>query len=290
MSYEILSMGGVAKNLNNLVYTDYYYRLKLLAKSVFQWENLPNGIDESWIEEYLFTHGECVFLKDASLGLMVARVTRNGLNAYDEPTGLVPTATGHIFKKSTYSPKECVLIKNNDLSIPTLYTIQLFAYDLARIHRTIDTNIKALKTPVLIQCSEKQKKSLKIVYNQWDENQPVIWGDPDLDISNFKVLKTDAPIVFDKLQIQKHAIWNEAMTFLGINNANMDKRERLVDDEVQANNEQIELSASVMLKSRQRACDLINDMFKPDKSVTVKMRNISEIKKMLDETKEGDFE
>lgn len=290
MSYEILSMKSVTKNLNNLVYSDYYYQLKLLAKSVFQWENLPNGIDESWIEEYLFTHGECMFLNDYKLGLMVARCTRNGLNAYDEPTGLVPTATGHIFKKSTYSPKECVLIKNNDLSIPTIDTIRLFAYDLARIHRTIDTNIKALKTPILIQCSEKQRKSLQIVYSSWDEDMPVIWGDKELDIGGFNVMKTDAPIVFDKLQIQKHAIWNEAMTFLGINNANMDKRERLVDDEVQANNEQIKLSASVMLKSRQRACDLINDMFKPEKPVTVKMRNIQEIKEALQEAKDGEIE
>jgi hypothetical protein len=97
-----------------------------------------------------------------------------------------------------------------------------------------------------------------------------IYGDKDLDTSGIDTLKTDAPVVFDKLQHQKHTLWNECMTFLGINNANMDKRERLVDDEVQANNEQIELSAAVMLKSRELAAERINALFGTNISVELR--------------------
>ena len=105
-------------------------------------------------------------------------------------------------------------------------------------------------------------------------NEPVIYGDKNLDIEAVKALKTDAPVVFPQLQLQKHAIWNECMTFLGINNANQDKRERLVDDEVQANNEQIEYSAQVMLKTREEACEQINRIFKLDKPISVEMRKM----------------
>lgn len=267
-----MSFKEIEKSLNELTYTDYYYRLSLLAKSVFKWSNLPNGIDEKWIEKYLFSEGKCMFFKDFEKGFMVTKLAEGGtLNPYDEPTLLRPVASNfESITKEYENGSNCVLIRNNDEMIPTRKTIKLYAFRLADISRTIDINISAMKTPTLITCSEKQRTTLKNVYRQWNGFEPVIFGSKDLDISGISVLKTDAPIVFDKLQIQKHHIWNECMTFLGINNANMDKRERLVDDEVQANNEQIEMSVDVMLKSRELACKQINEMFGTDISVEVR--------------------
>ena len=262
----------VEKNLNDLIFRDYYNRLSLLAKSVFKWNNLPNGIDEKWIEKYLFSEGKCMFFKDFEKGFMVAKCNDGGvLNPYDEPTLLRPVATNYENISKEYERgEECILIRNNDDMVPTKNTIILYAYRLADISRTIDINVSAMKTPVLITCTEKQRTTLKNVYRQWNGFEPVIFGSKDLDLSGISVLKTDAPIVFDKLQIQKHHIWNECMTFLGINNANMDKRERLVDDEVQANNEQIEMSVDVMLKSRELACEQINALFGTNISVEVR--------------------
>lgn len=261
------------KTLNERTFRDYYNRLKLLAKTVFKWENLPNSIDEKWIEEFLFSEGKCMFFRDPELGLMVAKCTEAGdLNPYDEPTLLTPVATNFERTGATYeNGVDCVLIRNNDEMIPTASSVNLYAYRLTDISRTIDINIAAQKTPTLITCSEKQRMTLKNVYKQWNGFEPVIFGSKDIDLTGITVLKTDAPIVFDKLQIEKHHIWNECMTFLGINNANMDKRERLVDDEVQANNEQVELFAHVMLKARERACELINDMFSTN--IKVSFRN-----------------
>ena len=265
-----------AKKLNDLTFLDYYNRLKLLAQATFKWNNLPNGIDEKWIERFLFGEGRCMFFKDDELGFMVAKCTDSGmLNPYDEPTTLRPVATNYYKNGKNYeNGTECVLIRNNDSMLPTHHTIQLYAYRLADITRTIDINVQAQKTPILIACSEKQRLTLKNVYAQWNGNEPVIFGSKDLDLSGVQVLKTDAPAVFDKLQIQKHQIWNEVMTFLGINNANMDKRERLVDDEVQANNEQVEMFAQTMLKSREMACKQINELF--GLNITVEYRNVVE--------------
>lgn len=269
--YDVITMKSIAQQLNDRTYTDYYYRLMLLSRSVFEWSGLPNHIDEKWIERYLFSEGKCVFFKDENKGFMIAKPAPFGdLNHYDEPTLIRPYNTNYDGEELT-NGADCVLIRNNDAMIPTAPTIQLYALRLAEISRTIDININAQKTPLVILCSEKQKNTMKHVFKQWNGFEPVIYGDKNLDINSIDVLKTDAPIVFDKLQIQKHAIWNECMTFLGINNANMDKRERLVDDEVQANNEQVGMSAEVMLKAREQACVDINRIF--GTNISVKLRS-----------------
>lgn len=268
---ELLNMQSFAKSLNDRKFTDYFRRLSLIAKAIFKWSNLPNGIDEKWIEKFLFIDGRCVFFKDEEKGFMVARCNPSGtFNNYDEPTTLRPYGTNYFPNTNLINNVDCILIRNNDDMIPTAHTIQLFAYDLASISRTIDVNINAQKTPVMIKCSDKQKLSLKNAYNQVTGNEPVIYVDKQMDVGVFEVLKTDAPIVFDKLQIQKHEIWNECMTFLGINNANMNKRERLVTSEVDANNSQIEMACYIMLKARENACKLINEKYGLDIKVEIR--------------------
>lgn len=262
------------KTLNDRTFNDYYNKLKLLAKSIFKWENLPNGIDEKWIEDMLFHEGKCMIFKDDTFGLMVAKCGEIEVNHYDEPAYLTPIATNYFNSKMYENGVDCVLIRNNDEMIPTASSIGLYAYRLTDITRTIDINIAAQKTPVLILCKEKQKLTFKNIYKQWNGFEPVVFGDKELDLSGVKVLKTDAPVVFPQLQIEKNHIWNECMTFLGVNNANMDKRERLVDDEVQANNEQIELYAQVAYKSRKAAADAINALF--GTNISVEFRMVSE--------------
>lgn len=258
--HDIISMKTIAKTLNDWTYTDYYYRLMLIARSIYKWE-LPNGINYKWVERYLFNDGACVFFKDPILGYMVTKYTDCGkLNPYDEPTFVRPHATGY-----TGEPLEnhvnCVIIRNNDIMLPTSPTLQLFAYRLAEATRTSDVNIKAQKTPYVVLCDDKQKLSFKRAMQQIDDNEGAVYGYKNFDISAIQTLQLDAPVVFDKLTLHKHDIWNECMTFLGLNNANQDKRERLVDDEVQANNEQVFASGNVFLSSREDSVEEIRKLF-----------------------------
>lgn len=272
---KLLGYKSFSKRLNDRVLTDYYYRLMLIARALFKWEGLPNGIDEKWIERYLFTEGACIFYKDPTLGFMVAKMGIDGTyNAYDEPTKVFPYATNYIYEgEQLINNSNCIIIRNNDDMIPTYPTIQLYSFKLTNIDRTIDTNVIAQKTPIIVKCTDKQKLSFKNAMNQRNDNEPVIYADKGLNTEEVKVLDIKAPIVFDKLQLQKHAVWNECMTYLGINNANMDKKERLVDDEVQANNEQVQASEDIFLKARQKACEEINKMF--GTNISVKRRNLS---------------
>lgn len=272
-----MSYKSTAKLINDRVLTNYFIRLMLIARSLFKYENLPNGIDEKWIEKYLFSEGACLFYKDPRFGYMVAKLGETGaLNYYDEPTKVRPYATNYIYEgEQLINNVNCVIIRNNDEMLPTAPTLQIYSYDLTNIKRTQDVNLTNLKMPTIVRCSDKQKVSLKQAINQRNDNEPTIWADKNLDLDNVQVLNLNTPIVFDKLQIQKHAVWNECMTFLGINNANMDKRERLVDDEVQANNEQVKACEDVMLKAREEAVKRINKMF--GLKISVRRRNLSEM-------------
>jgi len=276
-NYKLLSYQSVAKQLNNITYTNYFYRLMLIARSLFKWNNLPNGINEKWIERYLFSEGSCVFYKDPIIGYMVAKIGNTGpLNYYDEPTTIRPYATNYLYEnKNTddqlMNGEDCVIIRNNADCIPTFPMIQLYSADLTNIKRTIDTNIEGQKMPIIIKCTDKQKLSLKQAIKQKQDNEPVIYGDKNLNTEDINVLKTDTPIVFDKLQTQKTNVLNECLTFLGINNANTDKRERLVTNEVDSNNEMIQINSDVMLETRKQACKEINKMF--GLNISVERRN-----------------
>lgn len=275
MNYNLLNMKTIAKQLNARVFTDWYYRLMLIARSIFEWQGLEEiGISEKWIEKLLFTHGGCVLFKDVEKGFMVARLSPNGaLNHYDEPTIIKPYATNYNFNTELLNDVNCVIIRNNDDMIPTSPTIELYALKLANIDRTIEVNIHAQKTPIIVKCSERQKLTLKNVINQRADNEPVIFGTKDLDIDGIEILDLKAPMVFKELELEKHMILNEVMTFLGVNNANQDKRERLVTDEVIANNEQVEANINMMLRAREEACEKINKMFGTHLSVKRRISN-----------------
>lgn len=246
--------------LNNKTYIDYYNRLMELALNVFEWENLPPSVDERFLELTLYEMGYCLYFNDEIIGNLALTCTIGGrLDVYRIPVLRRAYAVNGYNKMC--STKDSVLIFNNYLHTPTQLTIELFARRLYEIERAIDVNVKAQKTPTLILSSEQQRLTMKNLYMQYDGNEPFIFGDKNMDIEGIKSLKTDAPFVADKLENLKHQIWNEALTFCGIENSNQDKKERLVSDEVGCNYGNVEAQRNVMLNARKQAVKKINTMF-----------------------------
>ena len=246
--------------INNQTYIDYYQRLMEFAINMFEWRNLPPTVDERFLELTLYEKGYCLYFNDEVVGNLALTCTIGGmLDLYRIPTERRAFAVNGYNKICT--SQDSVLIFNNYLHTPTILTIELFARRLYEIERTIDVNVKAQKTPTLVLASEQQRLTMKNLYMQYDGNEPFIFGDKDMEFDGIKCLKTDAPYVADKLQVLKHQIWNEALTFCGIENSNQDKKERLVADEVGSNYGNIEAQRNVMLNARRQAADKINRMF-----------------------------
>lgn len=246
--------------LNNRTYIHYYNRLTELAISMFEWKNLPDSIDPRFLELVLFSDGMAVFFKDEVLGYLALQTMIGGnLDVYRIPKIRRAYATNGYNR--SLDEKDSVIIFNNMLHTNCLTDVELFARRLYECDRTIDVNIKAQKTPIMIACDENQRLTMKNLYQQYDGNEPFIFGGKDMDIKKIQAIVTGAPYVADKVMQTKFQIWNEAMTYLGISNVNMHKKERLLNDEVTRNMGSTVASRYTRLEMRKQACKKINEMF-----------------------------
>lgn len=281
--------------VNDLTYLDYLRRFKKVALSVFEWVNLPKSMDAKYLEKCLYYNGMATLLKDKDYGFINTNCSSAGdVNIYGLPTklqcysysyntlrtlytGLLPNITEE--RREYLENSQCILVQNDWEREPTAGSMELFALRLYEAERTIDTNVKAQKTPVLILVDEKQRLTMMNLYNQYDGNQPVIFGDKNNLADANQVIKsvnTLAPYVADKITDYKKEIWNEALTFLGINNIIVDKKERLITDEANSNNELINLNLQSYLAPREEACKQFNEKFGltgTDKEISVRVRS-----------------
>jgi hypothetical protein len=247
--------------LNNLTYRQYLNRLTELAISMFEWKNLPDTVDARYLELHLFETGCMVYFKDDVIGDLCLDCIVNGrLDVYGNPL-LRRAYSGYNNYQKLLSYKDSVIIWNNYLHSNSILDVEMFARRLYNIDRIIDINANAQKTPVLVLGNEKQRLTLLNLYKEYDGNAPFIFGDKNLDINALKALSTNAPYVCDKLYQLKTQIWNEALTYLGISNINIQKKERLISDEVTRNQGGTIASRYSRLESRRQAVEKINDMF-----------------------------
>lgn len=263
-------------SLNNRTYLQYYNRLLELAINMYEWKNLPDTVDERFLELTLFSDGMAVFFRDEILGELCLQCMIGGeLDVYRIPIDRTAYATNGYQMRLTN--QNSVIIFNNYTHTNSMLDVEMYARRLYEIERTIDVNVKAQKTPLIVRATENQRLTMKNLYMQYDGNEPFIFGDNNLDMDAIKVLPTNAPYVADKLNILKRQIWNEALTYLGIENSNTEKKERLVSDEVNSNLGGVAAQRFCRLNARRKAADQINKMF----SLNIEVDFREEVKEMF---------
>lgn len=247
--------------MNNATYAQYLNRLTELSISMFEWKNLPSTVDPRYIELQLFEQGCMVYFKDEVVGDLCLNCLISGrLNVYGYPILRRAYSKYNGYQK-LLKESNSVIIYNNYLHTNSLLDVKMFARRLYVLDRIIDVNANAQKTPVLLQGTEKQRLTLLNLYKQFDGNEPFIFGDKNADLNSLKALSTQAPYVADKIYELKTQIWNEALTYLGISNINIQKKERLITDEVTRNQGGTIASRYSRLQSRREAVEKINEMF-----------------------------
>jgi hypothetical protein len=245
---------------------------------MFEWEGLPKSVDPRYLEMSIHEFGYVGFYKDPKIGYLAVQGTVSGtMNHYNLPTHFHAVAPQYQNTFPIYNFSDMqddhqgIVIWNNDYHWSTLPSLKMFAIDLAELKNVIYVNQNAQKTPWIIVGNSNNLLTTKNVYNQIEEGGLAIFLDDSFDPNSIDVLQTNAPYVVDKLNDQKNAVWSEVMTYLGIKNSNIDKKERLITDEVNSNDEQIESSSNIFLKARQEACEKMNELY--GLNVSVKIRH-----------------
>lgn len=256
--------------LNDLTFKTLFDKFKLLACSAFEWDGLPEGIEERHIERTLFDFGKAVFFKDPDMSFMCLEVSDTGqLNVYGEPLRYL--ATGFNYMKQLNADK-CVIIENNIFRKCTRDFVLFYVNKLTEAERTMDVNVKACKTPYVFACDDKDALTFKRIFQQIDGNTPAIFADKGMNLDSVNVFKTDAKFLGNDLMDYKKSVENELLTFLGFNNLAVDKKERVNLSEANSNNELTESFAELQLQAREEACKKINEMY--GLNVTVKRREL----------------
>lgn len=262
--------------LNDLTFKSLYDRYKLIAVNSWEWEGLPDGILPRHIEKVLFSEGKVCFFKAPQMSFMALPCNEGvGLNVYGDPL----TYRAHGFNYHTIlNADECVIIENNLLRIPTKPFIMHYVNKLTEAERTMDVNIKACKTPVVFTCDDKDVLSWKRVFQQVDGNTPAIFADRGLSMDSVNAFMTGVKFLGNELMDYKAGVESDLLTFLGQNNNPVDKKERLITSEADANNQLISSFNDLQLEARERACEAINEMY--GLNVSVKRRGAPEENKV----------
>ena len=243
-------------------YCYWFYRITEIAVNGFRWKNLPEEVDERFLEMILAFNGKAIFFRDETVGYAALEMSSEGeYDIYNIPSRRCAFGYNGYFN-ADLDENNSVIIYNNYTRTPEILTIRLYAQRLAEIDRAIDINIRTQKTTKILKCAEEERLTYQNLLKKYDGGTPFILGSKNLaTLGDIETLDLTTPYIADKLQVQKRQVFNEVLTYFGIENANTEKRERMVTDEITSNMGGVAISRNSRMNARKKAAKEINRIF-----------------------------
>lgn len=247
-----------------------------LAIKRFKWSNLPKGLTSDRLEEMLINYGMLGgFINEVEL-LTILPMQGNGkiniYNEYDEYR-----LYGFNGYEKTISSDDVCRLKNNPTASNDIDTLQIYAKRIDDIERTQEINLFQQNIPKIVATNRDGILTVKNIIDKLQKFKFVVLTREkgiNNQIKSDDILDTSAPYLLDKLSDYENFYRNKVLSFLAINNANTDKKERLLVDEVNANNDLINTMLDMMFECRQEFCKEIKEKFNID--IKVEKREINE--------------
>lgn len=250
------------KDILKLDYSFKYWSDMLFEKCmrIFTWTGLP--FPQKEIESRLLIDGYCGFLKDNKVGLMVASGGMSGVTQYyDEFTTFNWSAVGVASTKSRTINRDCVIINNNQLRNPILPMVLRYASLLAHADISLKCAlVNTRETNTYASSDENTTENINRYYDKLYNGDSASILDESLiesvkNISN----RENTTAIKDCLSARTDLLSN-FFKEIGVKSAN-DKKERMIESEVDINNQLLLFNISDMLAERKKACEEINKLF-----------------------------
>ena len=245
---------------NFKTYNMYFRQMLTLAENVFEFKNLPEFIDVSFLNKNLLRKGSVAFFEEQDLGLIALPYNTFGsLDVYGRPDKIEVFAENSFRRK--LNKDEYVLMYDNNGRYPLYLDICQMAERIALCVRTIDINMIHQRTPRLWKTSQDKLLSVKRTINDIDAMEEDVISYESLDIEDLNAVLAPAPYVSDKIDLHLRELWSEFFRLIGVANLQEQKRERVIVDEMVASQGGTIASRYSRFEPRKNAVEKINKKF-----------------------------
>ena len=258
------------KDILKLDYSFKYWSDMLFEKCmrIFTWAGLT--FPQKEIETRLLINGYCGFLKDSKVGLMVANGGMSGVtHYYDEFTTFNWSAPAVANTNKRIINKDCVIINNNQLRNPILPMVLRYASLLAHADISLKCAlINTRETNTYASSDENTAENINKYYDRLYNGDSASILDESLIESVKNISNRESTTAIKDCLSARTDLLSNFFKEIGVKSAN-DKKERMIESEVDSNNQLLLFNISDMLAERKKACEEINRIF--GTSITVEL-------------------
>ena len=267
---------GTVHTKDSRLYRYFFKYLLQEAMGVFKWE-LPDGWNRDFFLYNLYLRGYIGVFKTDKYGVIPCQCSLSGVGLFYQPTDATLINPLINNAKAQKIDIDCVLFKLQPDYSSVCDIIAYYADLMSLTSESIATNILNSKNTNIFKAkSQAQANSIKKAYDDVSSGQPAVVVDKSLfDDDAFKPQSIAVDYMADKLNNQLQQIINEFHATIGISNVSIEKRERLLSDEINANNQATLIKSDLWLEELQKSCKLANTRLGVDISVTRRYEDVN---------------
>jgi len=247
---------------NALTYTKVRRKMVMLASNVFNFKNLeeyaPN-IDKDYINRKLVYNGAIAWFYDEELGLLALPFNNKGkLDVYGNPTSIEVIGSNGYHKSLSVTKGEAIIMYDNSGRYPLINDIIQDAERIALCKRVQDVNISMQKNSRIWKTDKSREKTVQDLLNRVDGNVENVVSYDNVDIDTLTSTLAVVPYIANDLDEHIRTLWEDFYAHIGISSVLVNKKERLIKDEMRASQGGTIASRFIRFTPRVEALNKIN--------------------------------